>query len=36
MGGADMLSERRQVLVGWIRMFGMAFSVYLVALVTAY
>ena len=30
-----MLSETRQVLIGWIRMFGLAFLVYLVALVTA-
>lgn len=31
-----MLSETRQVLIGWIRMFGIAFLVYLVALVTAF
>ena len=30
-----MRSETREVLVGWIRMFGLAFLVYLVALVTA-
>ena len=30
-----MLSETRQVLIGWIRMFGVAFAVYLIALVTA-
>ena len=30
-----MLSETRQVLIGWMRMFGIAFLVYLVALATA-
>src|ERR1700722_18188100 len=30
-----MLSETRQVLIGWVRMFGIAFLVYLVALATA-
>jgi hypothetical protein len=30
-----MLSETRQVLMGWIRMFGLAFLLYLVALATA-
>jgi hypothetical protein len=33
---ADMLSETREVLIGWIRMFGIAFLVYLVALVSAF
>src|ERR1700679_1731106 len=33
---ADMLSETREVLTGWMRMFGIAFLVYLVALVSAF